>query len=143
MRPHDPAHLNERWREVARRARARLVRVATDGTFDVLCVRTPALQEQNGLYVSAGVHGDEPAGPEALLSWAESDPARFARTPMLVFPCVNPWGLRNNVRRNADGLDLNRAFQLEDHPIIRAMHLATARFKFRVSLHLHEDYDAQ
>jgi murein peptide amidase A len=143
MRPHDIRLLTARWREVARRAHVRLRRLVRVGKFDVFYLKTPALRKRNGIYVSAGVHGDEPAATEALISWAEADPSRFAGTPMLVFPCVNPWGIRNNQRFDAEGLDLNRAFQLEEHPVIRAMHRATAPYRFRASLHLHEDYDAE
>jgi murein peptide amidase A len=61
------------------------------------------------VYLSAGMHGDEPAGPLALWEWMKSgaidDGARWS-----VIPTLNPDGLRRGWRGNEDGVDLNRDF---------------------------------
>jgi protein MpaA len=141
-RVHHYGALIQRWREVARTAGLRLQRIAKIGLDPVFCLKTPALAEAGGIYVSAGIHGDEPASCEALITWAEMHARRLARWPLLLFPCLNPWGLRNNIRLDRDGLDLNRAFHL-DHPVISGVKRATAPHQFEVSLMLHEDYDGQ
>jgi hypothetical protein len=59
------------------------------------------------IYISTGIHGDEPAGPRALLHlfenrlWPEG-------MDLYVCPCLNPIGFRLNRRENVDGHDLNR-----------------------------------
>lgn len=96
-----------------------------------------------GLYLSAGIHGDEPAAPEALTRWAEKNAARLMKMPLLIFPCLNPWGLRNNVRTDSSGRDLNRLFHSDTHPVVAAVRRVTRPHQFHTALLMHEDYDAQ
>lgn len=103
----------------------------------------PPLAAAGGVYISAGIHGDEPASSEALIFWAEKHARRLARWPLLLFPCLNPWGLRNNCRFDAAGLDLNRAFHREDSAIISALKIIVQPHRFDLALMLHEDYDGQ
>ncbi len=142
-RSHDYRHLIARWRAVARAARLPLRKLAKDDGFELFYLETPALAENAGLYLSAGIHGDEPAAPEALLRWAEKNAARLATIPMLIFPCLNPWGLRNNVRTDSRGNDLNRMFHLDTHPVVAAVRKVTRPHRFQIALAMHEDYDAQ
>ena len=142
-RSHDYRHLIARWRAVAREAGLRLRPLAKDDGFDLFYVETPSLAENAGLYLSAGIHGDEPAAPEALVRWAEKNVARLAAMPLLIFPCLNPWGLRNNVRTDSRGRDLNRMFHLDTHPIVKAVRKITRPHRFKIAMAMHEDYDAQ
>ena len=142
-RAHDYQHLVGRWRRVARRAGLKLHRLAKSDGFDLFYLATPVLGTAPGLYVSAGIHGDEPAAPEALLRWAEKNVARLAAWPLLIFPCLNPWGLQNNARTDAQGRDLNRLFHEDSHPVVAAVRRVTKKHRFTVSLTMHEDYDAQ
>ena len=142
-RVHDCRHLIARWRRVAREAGLRLRPLARDDGFDLFYLETPCLAGTAGLYLSAGIHGDEPAAPEALLQWAERNAARLAGWPLLVFPCLNPWGLRNNVRTDSQGRDLNRLFHLDTHPVVAAVRKITRQHRFQIALPMHEDYDAQ
>ena len=142
-RAHDYRHLIARWRRVAREAGVRLRPLAKDDGFDLFHLETPRLAETPGLYLSAGIHGDEPAAPEALLRWAERNAARLARLPLLIFPCLNPWGLRNNVRTDSQGRDLNRMFHLDTHPVVAAVRKITRPHRFKIALAMHEDYDGQ
>lgn len=93
--------------------------------------------------MSAGIHGDEPAATEALIAWAEGNLARLARLPLLILPCLNPWGLLNNSRFNEDGIDLNRMFHEDSVEVIRALKRLLAPHQFALSLVLHEDYDGR
>jgi hypothetical protein len=142
-RSHDYRHLVARWRRVAREAGVRLRPLAKDDGFDLFYFETPALTGNAGLYLSAGIHGDEPAAPEALLRWAEKNVTRLAQWPLMIFPCLNPWGLRNNVRTDSQGRDLNRLFHLDTHPVIAAVRKVTRPHRFQIALAMHEDYDAQ
>ena len=61
------------------------------------------------VYLSAGMHGDEPAGPLAILEMMR---AGFFPEDLhwLICPALNPSGLANGRRENADGVDLNRDY---------------------------------
>ncbi len=142
-RAHDYRHLVARWRAVARQAGVPLRRLVTVDGYAHFYLRTPALAETGGLYISAGIHGDEAATTEGLITWAEKHAARLVEMPLFLLPCLNPWGLANNVRADAHGVDLNRSFHREDLPLISAVRSAVAGRKFAAALMLHEDYDAQ
>lgn len=142
-RAHDYRHLVERWRHVARRAGLRLQRIARDGGYEVLALRTPALTAEGGIYLSAGIHGDEAAATESLIAWAEENVARLRRLPLLVFPCLNPWGLVRNCRYDHEGRDLNRLFHTDQVPVIAAVRRFVHGHRFALALQLHEDYDGQ
>ncbi len=69
------------------------------------------------IFVSAGMHGDEPAGPLALLSLLESKSFSTA-FEWIILPALNPSGLRLGTRENRDHIDLNRDFlRLESQEI--------------------------
>jgi murein peptide amidase A len=142
-RAHDYRDLIRRWRFVARKARVRLTVFAQAGDFKLYYLKSPALPVDSGIYISAGIHGDEPAPTEGLITWAERNTGKLAELPLLLFPCLNPWGLRLNIRLDQMGVDLNRAFDRDDAPVIAAMRSLMQGQRFMVALHLHEDYDAQ
>ena len=142
-RAHDYRHLVERWRAVARKSGVPLRRLVRADGYEHFYLRTPALAETGGIYFSAGIHGDEPASTEALVTWAERQGRKLARIPLLLFPCLNPWGLVQNVRLNSQGVDLNRGFHLTDVPVITAVKRIVAGHQFAASMMLHEDYDGQ
>jgi protein MpaA len=93
--------------------------------------------------LSAGVHGDEPAGPWAVLSVLESgllDP-RFAYH---VWPCTNPSGYILGTRCNAEGRDINRSFSGGGStPEARAVLATNGSRRFALSIDVHEDHEAQ
>lgn len=61
------------------------------------------------VYLSSGIHGDEPAGPLALLKLMED--GFFAEgVDWLLGPALNPTGLDAGTRENAAGVDLNRDY---------------------------------
>ena len=141
--PHDYRRLVLRWREVAREAGMPLRRLAQAGGETLHYLQSPALTGNGGIYLSAGIHGDEPASSEALVAWAEKHARRLAKLPVLLFPALNPWGLIRNERRDADGTDLNRLFHRDDHPVIAAIKRVVGERQFALALMLHEDYDAE
>lgn len=95
------------------------------------------------VYFSSGIHGDEPAGVEGLVQWAESSLAKVANWNWMIFPCLNPWGLERNIRFDAEGRDMNRFFNSRKIPQI-ASHRALMRGRrFDLAVTLHEDYDAR
>jgi hypothetical protein len=110
---------------------------------DIFCLRSRELKEKGGIYLSAGIHGDESGATEGLIGWAERNLQQLAKLPVLIFPCLNPWGLVNNRRGTEDGVDLNRSFHREDLLVIRAVKELVEGHQFAVALMLHEDFDGQ
>jgi len=143
-RAHDAAALLRRWRQAARRAGWRVQPLATAGEWPVLTIESPGAEAAaGGLYVSAGVHGDEAAPPWALLEWFEAQADRLAGRPVALVPCFNPHGFAANTRADHLGEDLNRQFHRVDHPLIAAWRQWMGRRSFDLGLCLHEDYDAR
>jgi len=92
--------------------------------------------------LASGVHGDEPAGPWALLSIV-ADGLLDARFSYRIWPCTNPSGYRAGTRENAEGNDINRSFSRGGTtPEARAVITANRDRKFVLSLDLHEDFEA-
>jgi predicted deacylase len=95
------------------------------------------------IYISAGIHGDEPAGPLAASrliqenNWPEG-------TEIFLLPCLDPVGFTLNKRENADGIDLNRDYRNPKAAETRA-HIAwlECQTKFDLYLCLHEDWESQ
>lgn len=142
-RSHDYVHLVRRWRDVARASGLPLRFLARAGDHKTWYLKTKSLGANGGLYISAGIHGDEPGGPEALVTWAEQNARILPQLPCMIFPCLNPWGLVNNRRLDQEGRDLNRLFHRDNIPVISAVKALAMPHQFDVALMLHEDYDGQ
>ena len=94
------------------------------------------------IYISAGIHGDEPAGPLAVLNLIQ-DNRWPANAEIFLVPCLNPIGFTLNRRENAVGVDLNRDYR---HPKSAEAHAHIAWLErqpdFDLYLCLHEDWEA-
>lgn len=95
------------------------------------------------IYLSAGVHGNEPAGPMALLELLR----RLAFPEGLnytLFPLVNPVGMAAGTRENGDGIDLNRDYGFVARSAETRAQLAWIGEKcFDLVICLHEDHDGE
>jgi hypothetical protein len=140
--PHDYRHLITRWKELARRAEVPLRPFAEADGERLYHLETPGAATAEPLYLSAGIHGDEVGGTEGLLAWAQSRAKDLRQLPLLIFPCLNPWGLRNNLRLDATGADLNRSFHTSS-PVVKGVKTVVGARRFAATVHLHEDYDAE
>ena len=83
-------------------------RRSADAPFSLSTKRTPGPRPR--IYLSAGIHGDEPAPPLALLALIESG-ALDKRAVWFLCPILNPDGLARGTRENAEGVDLNRDYR--------------------------------
>jgi hypothetical protein len=94
------------------------------------------------VYLSAGIHGDEPAGPLALLKLME-EKAFGAEIHWSICPALNPTGLESGTRENAAGVDLNRDYWVRSTPEVQA-HAAwlASRGIPELFISLHEDWEA-
>ena len=94
------------------------------------------------LYLSTGIHGDEPAGPMAIHNllienrWPEE-------VDVWICPCLNLTGFPLNTRENAEGIDLNRDYRHLASAEVRT-HVAWLKQQpdFDLSVSLHEDWEA-
>ena len=94
------------------------------------------------IYISAGIHGDEPAGPLAALRLLQENNWP-ADAEIYLCPCLNPTGFALNRRENGEGIDLNRDYLHLQSPEARA-HVAWLQRQpsFDSSLCLHEDWES-
>jgi hypothetical protein len=140
---HDYAALAARWRELARRTGMKLNELCRVEGQKVLWLESVRARRGEPLvYLSAGVHGDEPGATSGLLKWAETNEEVLRTGAFLIFPCLNPVGLILNTRVDGRGLDLNRRFHLEADPVCGAWLKVMRGRCMKLGLCLHEDYDA-
>ncbi len=93
------------------------------------------------IYLSAGIHGDEPAGPLALLELLREG-FFIDDVHWLVCPALNPSGLAARTRENASGLDLNRDYLLRQTSEVRAHAAWLDRLETPdLFISLHEDWE--
>lgn len=74
---------------------------------------TDAGHEPIKLGLFAGIHGDEPAGCDALVRLAAglaADDTLISGYELFIYPVINPFGYERGIRANHAGLDLNREF---------------------------------
>ncbi|SRR5581483_2704378 len=141
LRSHDYRYLIKRWRSVARASGLVMRSFSQVGGYPVYFLRSRKLPQFGIIYISAGIHGDEPGGTEACITWAEQNSETLASLPLLIFPCLNPWGLINNSRNDDQRRDLNRMFQHDEIPVLRELKRLIQPLRFSLALMLHEDYD--
>jgi murein peptide amidase A len=102
--------------------------------------RSPRARQR--LYFSAGIHGDEPAGPLAIRQLLQEN--RWpSDVDLWVMPCLNPEGFVLRQRTNAAGIDLNRDYRAPRSPAVRAhIHWLAGQPRFDFAVCLHEDWEA-
>ena len=114
------------------------------GDFQWLALHRPPRRTPHAscLYISAGIHGDEPAGPLAALQLVQEN--RWPdNVEIILLPCLNPIGFTLNRRENAEGIDLNRDYRNPQAAETRA-HIAwlERQPRFDFYLCLHEDWES-
>ena len=114
------------------------------GEFNLLALHRACRDEakRGRIYLSAGIHGDEPAGPLAALRLLQEN--RWPASAELWFcPCLNPMGFVSNRRENPEGKDLNRDYRHSQTAEVRA-HIAwlERQPQFDAYLCLHEDWES-
>ncbi len=95
------------------------------------------------VFITGGMHGDEPAGIEAVLQFLERDNTLYLKDfSFLVIPCINPYGYVKNTRETFDSIDINRAFEADAVAEVAIVKQALGQTQFSFAIDFHEDYDA-
>jgi predicted deacylase len=141
--PLDPADFTAKFASAAKAARFRAEPYGEIHGHPLIAYtkRTPGPRPR--AYLSAGIHGDEPAPPWALLRLL--DTGFFDdRCTWFVCPLLNPTGFISRSRENHAKIDLNRDYKSPQSPEISA-HVRWLRHQpnFDLILCLHEDWEAQ
>jgi predicted deacylase len=128
--------------DAARRHGWQLERLTASPTLELVTLRRAVPQARWRLYLSAGIHGDEPAGPLAVQHLLRLNPWPEG-VDLWLCPCLNPSGFPLNRRENAAGQDLNRDYRHRTTPEVRAhVQWLERQPRFDLTLCLHEDWEA-
>jgi protein MpaA len=116
------------------------------GDLELLALhRSPEVRGQRSevrIYISAGIHGDEPAGPLAALKLIQES-RWLENTEIFLLPGLNPAGFALNRRESADGKDLNRDYRhLETAEVAAHIRWLERQPNFDAAFCLHEDWES-
>lgn len=137
--------LTQRWVRLVKKLPFLQLRFFTvAGGYPLIVVESKQQHEDaRSFYISAGIHGDEPAPVEGLIEWAEESLKNLSDWKIQIFPCLNPWGLERNIRYDEKGRDLNRCFDAHKIQQIAEQIKVMKGWSFDLALTLHEDYDSR
>jgi predicted deacylase len=136
------AELVAAWKALRSRTGLSVREVACVGVARTLLVAEIGEAGLPRIALSAGVHGDEPAAPWALLSIVR-DGLLDARYAYRIWACTNPSGYQAFTRASAEGVDVNRSFSRGGRtPESRAIITSNRDRTFELSIDLHEDFEA-
>ena len=114
-------------------------------SYPVFGIHLSANQETSRrILLSAGTHGDEPAGPEAILRFLERNNDKLVETfDFFVLPCINPHGYVNNLRVNSEGIDINRSFEDDSSREAILIKKTLRNQRFDLFIEFHEDWELE
>ena len=119
-------------------------RIRTDsGVHPIYAVVTRNYrQDLPRIILSAGIHGEEPAGVYTLLEFLNRGIANYLKHfSFLILPCLNPYGFTRGVRFSREVSDLNRSFDdAPGPPEVAAVKAILRRFPgpYRLAFDFHE-----
>lgn len=107
----------------------------------IYSIETSPRKTSKRLLITAGIHGNEYAGPLAvleILSDIKKNPETYENIKINFLTPVNPVGILNLSRYNADGTDINRDFSRFKTQEAKAVRRKVESFKPDFVLDLHE-----
>ena len=141
--PFDPADLVARCGRVASAEGFRTESIGQCDGVPLVAFTRRATGARPRVYLSAGVHGDEPAPPLAIMELLEKG-ALSDRINWFIIPMLNPTGFRHNRRENESGIDLNRDYLQPESTEVRAhVKWLQRQPRFDLALCLHEDWEVE
>lgn len=88
--------------------------------------------------VTAGHHGNEPAGPMAALNYVREVGENGTALDITLYPLINPDGYEADMRHNAHDVDLNRDYGFFKEPETLALIGSIGREDYIAALDMHE-----
>lgn len=96
------------------------------------------------ILITGGVHGDEPASVEAVLSFLGRDNTDLLKQfSFTVIPCINPYGYIHDKRENSENVDINRSFERDNVPEVEIVKAGLENEHYTFAIDFHEDYDVK
>jgi murein peptide amidase A len=139
----EPNAFAARVEAAARNARFRVERFGEVADYPLFALTQRTVGPRPRIYLSAGIHGDEPAGPLTLLSLLESG-VFDSRAVWFLCPMLNPVGFARRTRENAEGVDLNRDYKsLKSAEIQAHARWLKRQPNFDLVLCVHEDWESK
>ena len=111
---------------------------------DIFRIDIPAWNDgpKNRIIISAGAHGNESAGVATVFSLIEKiiySPQIRTQFDIVIIPYLNPGGLKNNMRRLNNNIDLNRSFKPgHETGVTKIVQENLKGENFNIALDLHE-----
>lgn len=141
--PLDPVQFTPRFEAAARQAGFKVQPYGEIHGHPLLACTKRTAGPRPRVYLSSGMHGDEPAPPWALLRLVEEG-FFDARCTWFLCPLLNPTGFVHRTRENHAKVDLNRDYKERHSAEIRA-HVAWLERQpnFDLIICLHEDWEAK
>ncbi|MBI4170553.1 MAG: M14 family metallocarboxypeptidase [Candidatus Aenigmarchaeota archaeon] len=109
--------------------------------FYRLILGNPYEKGKRNVLISAGAHGNEPAGVYAALQFAERHAERYLDAfNFFVYPCLNPSGFEFDEIKNRDAININRDFKssprsAEAQFVAQSLEQSGAEYAFTVDMH--------
>ncbi|PYI85171.1 MAG: succinylglutamate desuccinylase [Verrucomicrobia bacterium] len=129
--------------EAARKFGWQIEKLPVSASLDLFAFYRSINLPRKRLYISTGIHGDEPAGPLAVRQLLQENPWPNDLEIWLC-PCLNPTGFPLNRRENVDGVDLNRDYRhLQSDEVCAHVAWLQRQPSFDLTLCLHEDWEAR
>jgi len=141
--PLNPPEFTSRFDTAARKAGFRIERYGQIDGHPLVAYTKRTAGVLPRIYLSSGIHGDEPAPPLALLRLLESGSFDQSCTWFLC-PLINPVGFVHGTRENYARLDLNREYRGPVASEIRD-HIGWLKRQpnFDLIVCVHEDWEAK
>ena len=136
----DYTEITERLKNLA----VPIERIGTAHNYPIHQIRlTASTHTQRRVLITGGMHGDEPAGVEAVLQFLARDNTTLLKNfSFVIIPCINPYGYVHGTRETRDGIDINRSFETDDIVEATLVKKALGQTQFSLAIDFHEDYDA-
>ncbi len=121
----------------------KVIGMVSEYPIHVIHLESSANNHKN-ILITGGVHGDEPAGIEAVLHFLERNNSSLLKHfRFTIIPCINPYGYVHDIRENRDGIDINRSFETNDVLEVAIVKKILCHLHFSLAIDFHEDYEAK
>jgi murein peptide amidase A len=140
--PLDPTDVVARLEAAGAKAGFKCESFGRTGSYPLIALTRRTGGPRPRIYLSAGIHGDEPAPPLALLSLLER--GEFdGRATWFICPLLNPDGIARGTRENAVGADLNRDYRHLESPEVKShVRWLERQPNFDMAVCVHEDWES-